>query len=49
LNKIEIFVRHYAELDAFGYFQYIAKIILKPRYIFSKRLIAQLKAWHCNR
>jgi plasmid stabilization system protein ParE len=23
LNKIEIFVRHVAELDAFGYFQYI--------------------------
>jgi toxin ParE1/3/4 len=23
LNKIEIFVRHDAELDAFGYFQYI--------------------------
>jgi toxin ParE1/3/4 len=23
LNKIEIFVRHAAELDAFGYFQYI--------------------------
>jgi toxin ParE1/3/4 len=23
LNKVEIFVRHDAELDAFGYFQYI--------------------------
>ncbi|MGH7990230.1 MAG: type II toxin-antitoxin system RelE/ParE family toxin, partial [Limisphaerales bacterium] len=23
MNKIEIFVRHDAELDAFGYFQYI--------------------------
>ena len=25
MNKIEIFVRHDAELDAFGYFQYISE------------------------
>jgi len=45
VNKVEIFVRHDAELDAFGYFQYIHESDPDAALRFLKRLIPLWKDW----
>jgi hypothetical protein len=49
LNHVEIFVRHDAELDAFGYFQYIRENNPEAALYFLEAIDAQLKTWRCNR